>query len=161
MLSKEVSSTIFWVFGMIRPGIEPWASWQLANTLLATPIDIWIVFCYSINMEATSYEDKNEQLTKHFLQNNPLAIQYTYSIEFSIGRNTIEILFSTSLDFSLDINIHFRKQEKVLQNLVWRVLHFHNPMFHKILSIKKYWNWLCKLFFFSNWLSVIQTSLTV
>ena len=36
MLSKEVSSTIFWDFGMNPPGIEPWSPVQLANT----PIDL-------------------------------------------------------------------------------------------------------------------------
>ena len=34
MLSKATSSTIFWVFGMTRPGIEPWSPGSLANTLL-------------------------------------------------------------------------------------------------------------------------------
>ena len=34
MLSKEASSTIFWVFGMTRPGIEPRSPGPLANTLL-------------------------------------------------------------------------------------------------------------------------------
>ena len=33
MLSKEASSTIFWVFGMTRPGIEPRSPGPLANTL--------------------------------------------------------------------------------------------------------------------------------
>ena len=32
MLSKEVSSTIFKVFGMTRPGIEPRSPRPLANT---------------------------------------------------------------------------------------------------------------------------------
>ena len=36
MLSKEASSTIFWVFGMTRPGIEPWSPGPLANTLTTT-----------------------------------------------------------------------------------------------------------------------------
>ena len=38
VLSKEVSSTIFKVFGMMRPGIEPWSPGPLANTL---PIRPW------------------------------------------------------------------------------------------------------------------------
>ena len=33
MLSKEASSTIFWVFGMTRPGIEPRSPGRLANTI--------------------------------------------------------------------------------------------------------------------------------
>ena len=38
MLSKEVLSTIFQVFGMTRPGIEPWSPGPLANTLPTRPI---------------------------------------------------------------------------------------------------------------------------
>ena len=34
MLSEAASSTIFWVFGMTRPGIEPRSPGPLANTLL-------------------------------------------------------------------------------------------------------------------------------
>ena len=37
MLSKEVSSTIFWVFGMTRLGIEPRSPELLANTLPTRP----------------------------------------------------------------------------------------------------------------------------
>ena len=38
MLSKVVSSTIFKVFGMTRPGIEPMSPGPLANTLTAGPM---------------------------------------------------------------------------------------------------------------------------
>ena len=34
MLSKQVSSTIFWVFGMTQTGIKPQSLWPLVNTLL-------------------------------------------------------------------------------------------------------------------------------
>ena len=37
MLSKAASSTIFLVFGIIRPGIEPRSPGPLANTLLIRP----------------------------------------------------------------------------------------------------------------------------
>ena len=37
MLSKVASSTIFLVFGMTRPGIEPRSPRPLANTLLVRP----------------------------------------------------------------------------------------------------------------------------
>ena len=43
VLSKEVSITIFWVFGMTRPGIEPRSPWPLANTLLIKPIGTLMV----------------------------------------------------------------------------------------------------------------------
>ena len=38
MLSKDASSTIFWVFGMTRPGIEPRSPGPMANTLAARPM---------------------------------------------------------------------------------------------------------------------------
>ena len=44
MLSKVVSSTIFKVFGMTRPGIEPRSPGPLANTLTAGPMSRSIVF---------------------------------------------------------------------------------------------------------------------
>ena len=37
VLSKEISSTIFWVFGIPRPEIEPWSPGPLVNTLLIRP----------------------------------------------------------------------------------------------------------------------------
>ena len=37
VLSKEVSSTIFKVLGMTRPGIESWSTGPLANTLPTWP----------------------------------------------------------------------------------------------------------------------------
>ena len=37
-VKKEASSTIFWVFGMTRPGIEPRSTGRLANTLTARPM---------------------------------------------------------------------------------------------------------------------------
>ena len=40
MLSKAVSSTIFWVFGITGPGIEPRSPEPLANTLLIQSIVI-------------------------------------------------------------------------------------------------------------------------
>ena len=41
VLSMEVSSTIFKVFGMTQPGIEPRSPGPLANTLPTTPM-IWL-----------------------------------------------------------------------------------------------------------------------
>ena len=38
MLSKVASSTIFLVFGMTLPGIEPWSPRLLANTLNIMPM---------------------------------------------------------------------------------------------------------------------------
>ena len=38
VLSKEASSTIFWVFGMTQPGIEPRSPGPLVNTLTAGPM---------------------------------------------------------------------------------------------------------------------------
>ena len=38
MLSKAASNTIFWVFGMTRPGIEPRSPGSLVNTLPIRPM---------------------------------------------------------------------------------------------------------------------------
>ena len=38
MQSKPVSGTIFWVFGITKPEIEPWSPGPLVNTLLIRPI---------------------------------------------------------------------------------------------------------------------------
>ena len=35
---NAASSTIFWIFGMTQPGIEPWSPRPLANTLLIRPM---------------------------------------------------------------------------------------------------------------------------
>ena len=49
MLSKEASSTIFWVFGMTRPGIEPRSPGPLANTLTARPMSgICVCVCVCV-----------------------------------------------------------------------------------------------------------------
>ena len=45
VLSKAASSTIFWVFGMAQPGIEPRSPRPLANTLLIKPIYLIIIIC--------------------------------------------------------------------------------------------------------------------
>ena len=46
MLSKEASSTIFKVFGMTRPGIEPRSPGPLANTLTARPMSEIYIYIY-------------------------------------------------------------------------------------------------------------------
>ena len=42
VLSKEASSTIFWIFGVTRPGIELRSPGPLANTLTARPMSLYI-----------------------------------------------------------------------------------------------------------------------
>ena len=42
-LSNAVSSTMIWIFGMTRPGIEPWSPGPLANTLTIMPTHIWFL----------------------------------------------------------------------------------------------------------------------
>ena len=44
VLSKVASSTIFWVFGMTWPGIEPQSSGPLADTLLIRPMARWFMY---------------------------------------------------------------------------------------------------------------------
>ena len=62
VLSKEVSNTIFWVFGMTRPGIEPRFSGLLVNTKLVWPMlwsnssDLIIMICLHTVMISNSLQ---------------------------------------------------------------------------------------------------------
>ena len=49
VLSKDVSSTIFKVFGMTRPGIEPRSSGPLANTLATGSMNLRGKMCKLLN----------------------------------------------------------------------------------------------------------------
>ena len=49
MSSKAASSTIFWVFRMTRPGIEPQSPGPLAKTLLIRPIRLIYAPCIYIS----------------------------------------------------------------------------------------------------------------
>ena len=53
MLSKEASSTIFWVFGMTRPGIEPNSPRAPVNTLTIMPMSGIgnILFSFTVNVQ--------------------------------------------------------------------------------------------------------------
>ena len=55
MLSKATSSTIFWVFGMTWPRIEPRSPGPLANTLLIRPM---VRYSKQINLEGKTFEFK-------------------------------------------------------------------------------------------------------
>ena len=68
MLSKEASSTIFWVFGMTRPGIEPRSPGPLANTLTARPMSgigfvLWYV-CTSLTRMKLHKKKVDQNYTK-------------------------------------------------------------------------------------------------
>ena len=58
MLSKAASSTIFWVFGITRPGIEPGFLGPLANTLTIMPMNnqqqkkrIWKIVDFAVPVD--------------------------------------------------------------------------------------------------------------
>ena len=46
VFSKEISKTIFWIFGMTRPGIEPRSPRSLANTLPTRPMSWSNIYIY-------------------------------------------------------------------------------------------------------------------
>ena len=56
LLSKEISSTIFKVFGMTRPGIEPRPPGPLANTLPTLPMRIFPDFPIFLTLCQTRYK---------------------------------------------------------------------------------------------------------
>ena len=71
MLSKEVSSAIFKVFGMTRPGIEPRSPEPLANTLPTRPMS-WLLIrvlflnCSEIQQEISSGSTNNQRFNFFF-----------------------------------------------------------------------------------------------
>ena len=60
VLSNEASSTMFWVFGMTRPEIEPRPSGPLANTLIIIPLGRF--FCRQLNDFKYFYQTRIIQL---------------------------------------------------------------------------------------------------
>ena len=58
VLSKEVSSSIFKVFGMTWPGIEPWSPGALANTLPTRSMSLNFVFTFNAFTFSFSAFDK-------------------------------------------------------------------------------------------------------
>ena len=56
VLSREVSSTIFKVFGMTRPGIEPRSPGPLANTLSTKPMSRYWVKYQSFLFKQLNYQ---------------------------------------------------------------------------------------------------------
>ena len=63
MLSKAASSTIFWVFGMTWPGIEPQSAGPLAKTELFDIELFWHLNCVLMQnwivWNRTGYMDKS------------------------------------------------------------------------------------------------------
>ena len=73
MLSKVVSSSIFKVFGMTRPGIEPRSPGPLANTLLVYITLLSLLYCYYNNYYYYFYIYFNYYYYYYY---------YYYSLEF-------------------------------------------------------------------------------
>ena len=91
VLSKEVSSTIFKVFGMTWPGIEPRFPGRLANTLPTRPMHIYVYVCVCVRASGCKFflffsfgskREKSKNLkmnrsTKLYSLKNYLFISYT------------------------------------------------------------------------------------
>ena len=58
MLSKTASSSIFCVFSMTRPGIEPWSPGSLVNTLIIRPMKVSL----NKNIKLLSFISKGQLL---------------------------------------------------------------------------------------------------
>ena len=57
-VKKAASSTIFWVFGMTRPGIESWSPGPLVNTLLIRPMAgnyFLLIICVCVYINIYTY----------------------------------------------------------------------------------------------------------
>ena len=81
VLSKEASITIFWVFGMTRPGVERWSPRPWANTLLIRPMLIQISLLSPCN-----YNILNFNLFYHTCL---FALQSQFSTEIPMSRQWI------------------------------------------------------------------------
>ena len=65
MLSKAALSTIFWLFGMTRPEIEPRSPGPLVNTLLIKPmIPLYIYIYIFTNLISTSIHGTRKKRKK-------------------------------------------------------------------------------------------------
>ena len=96
LLSKEASSTIFRVFGMTRPGIEPWSPGSMANILPTRPMGRYVrklESLYSIN-------NSNQKKTNF---NINLLKSYSHKILSEININSIRY----SLYKKYKINLFF------------------------------------------------------
>ena len=81
MLSKEASSTIFWVFGMTRPGIEPRSPGPLANTLTTIP-----VVCMKHLKRVRDHLFHSVKWFQAFLSTNNNSIKYQPFINTQLNR---------------------------------------------------------------------------
>ena len=77
MLSKVVSSSIFKVFGMTRPGIEPRSPGPLANTLTAGPMSHIYIYIY-IYIYINFIKNNRHFMSTYFLL-DPFEFPYYYS----------------------------------------------------------------------------------
>ena len=94
MLSKVVSSTIFKVFGMTRPGIEPRSPGPLANTLTAGPMSRLLMETNPIMWRKLLLKNKviiNEEF------NMKESRRYNVSVSINYLQD-IEICYEVSLD---------------------------------------------------------------
>ena len=82
-----------------------------------------------------------------FIQNSPLGIQQSFPSEFSIDQISLflYVLQLRCISFnvfhtlkSLTLVMSFQLRKKILRNLLWRMIHLHNPEFYPKLVIKQY-----------------------
>ena len=70
MLSKEVSSTIFKVFGMTRPGIEPRSPGPMVNTL-----PTWTMSVVDVVTEMKQLISKSMNSNNYIKENLPTYVR--------------------------------------------------------------------------------------
>ena len=113
MVIKAASSTIFWVFGMTRRGIEPRSPGPLANTLTIMPMSIHFVWTRTFTVTINRLMNLKGMLTRRgYLM--PKVLEITF----------IECLFHFFLlfcvvvfqDFVFDFEVVFFSNRK------WKIL---------------------------------------
>ena len=89
MLSKEVSSTIFWVFGMTWPGSEPRSPGPLANTLTIVPV----IFAIDGSSLLKVFNEQNYFVHPKILRPKPCLLMFTSLVAL----DSFHLLLSTHL----------------------------------------------------------------
>ena len=93
MLSKDVSSTIFWVFGMTRLGTEPQSPGPLESTLHTRLMgqmhaNKWLLTNKKMQLKNMKWNIEYRVMItrKNLLMNQILAFKFLYVVEMQLNK---------------------------------------------------------------------------
>ena len=116
MLSKEASSTIFKVFGITWPGIEPMSPWPVANALPTN--DAWLVLQKLLRFIILYFSRISDSKSRNFYSKSRITFEVMkknvqiFSIHRIIEERRSKKLEVTLLfvDFSLELYFHTQRK---------------------------------------------------